>query len=65
MLNYNNIDKILLNYTIELLEKYESKLNISKYAMEQDNNKDLDYKIKLLDIDIEEVERTLDMLRQL
>ena len=33
--------------------------------MEQDNNKDLDYKIKLLDIDIEEVERTLDMLRQL
>nr|WP_294573489.1 hypothetical protein [uncultured Romboutsia sp.] len=59
------IDKILLNYTIELLEKYESKLNISKYAMEQDNNKDLDYKIKLLDIDIEEVERTLDMLRQL
>lgn len=59
------IDKILLNYTIELLEKYESKLNISKYAMEQDNNKDLDYKIKLLDIDIEEVEITLDMLRQL
>ena len=59
------IDKILLNYTIELLEKYESKLNISKYAMEQDNNKDLDYKIKLLDIDNEEVERTLDMLRQL
>ena len=59
------IDKILLNYTRELLEKYESKLNISKYAMEQDNNKDLDYKIKLLDIDIEEVERTLDMLRQL
>ena len=53
------IDKILLNYTIELLEKYESKLNISKYAMEQDNNKDLDYKIKLLDIDIEEVERLL------
>ena len=33
--------------------------------MEQDNNKDLDYKIKLLDIDIEEVEKTLDMLRQL
>lgn len=59
------IDKILLNYTIELLEKYESKLNISKYAMEQDNNKDSDYRIKLLDIDIEEVEKTLDMLRQL
>ena len=33
--------------------------------MEQDKNKDLDYKIKLLDIDIEEVEKTLDMLRQL
>ena len=33
--------------------------------MEQDNNKDSDYRIKLLDIDIEEVERTLDMLRQL
>ena len=66
------IDTLVLKYTVELLERYETRLNVAKYDTEQKikekalNDLDgLDYKIKLLDIDIYEVQSVLKILKDI
>ena len=66
------IETWVLKYTVELLERYETSLNVAKYDTEQKikekalNDLDgLDYKIKLLDIDIYEVQSVLKILKDI
>lgn len=62
------INQIVLNHTIELLERYETKLNIIKCQSEQNpgTEKELsDYQLKLLEIDIQEIQQNLQILKNL